>query len=185
VKHLFNIPAFGIFKRNMKKMLPLVFLLISMKPVADEGNEYSIKAMFIYNFARNIDWSSSSNSGVFRIGVVGKSEIFDALQLIAMQKKIDNRQIEVRKTEIDDQTTYQVIFIPKSQSQRLEELARKYAGKGVLIVSEECKRSERGATINLITSDNKVRFELNQSSARNAGLKVSNTLINLAVVVNP
>lgn len=163
----------------------LLFLLTGMKPVSDEGNEYSIKAMFIYNFTKYIDWSQSNNTKTFRIGVVGKSELFDALVLIASQKKIDNKPVEVNKITDQDNTVYEVIFVAKSASQKVDELSKKYLSKGVLIVSEECKHSEHCATINLITTDNKVRFEINQASARSAGLKISTVLTNLAVVVNP
>lgn len=156
-----------------------------MKPTPEEGNEYSIKAMFVYNFAKYIEWPSTMNDGTLRIGVIGKSDIYDALETIASQKKIDNRQIEVRKITPEDNSRYHIIIIAKSQSSKLDECVKKYSGKGVLIVTEEYKNAEHGSTINLITTNNKVRFELNQTSARNAGLKVSSTLANLAVVVNP
>ena len=167
------------------KICLLFILLVGMKPAADEGNEYSVKAMFIYNFTKYIDWPQSTNNKTFRIGIIGKSEIFETLQLVASQKKVDNRQIEIKKITEDDNSYYQLIFIAKSETQNINELSKKYFGKGVLIVSEECKRSERGATINLLTTDNKVRFEISQGCARNAGLKVSSILINLAVAVNP
>jgi hypothetical protein len=167
------------------KALLLFFLFTGMKPSSDEGNEYSVKAMFIYNFTKYIDWSQSGNTKTFRIGIVGKSELLEALELIATQKKIDNKQIEVKKITDDDNTSYQIVFIAKTELSKIEELSKKFMGKGVLIISEECRHSERSATINLVTTDNKVRFEINQSTARNAGLKISSALTNLAIVVNP
>lgn len=169
---------------NLKLLIPFL-LLVGMKPSTNEGNEYSIKAMFIYNFTRHIEWPPSANAGTFRIGVFGKSEIVEALDAISMQKKVDNRPIEIRIVEPDDNSFYQIIFVSRSQSDKIQGLVKKYTGKGVLIVSEECKLSEHGATINLITFENKVRFELNLPSARSAGLKISAALTKLAIVVNP
>ena len=181
LKNIFDLKRANI---GIKSMV-LFFLLVSMKPIPEEGNEYSIKAMFIYNFTKYIDWSQSSAAKTFRIGVVGKSELFEALESIASQKKIDNKSIEVKKLSDDDNSVYQVIFVAKSEIQRIEELSKKYSGKGVLIISEECRHSERCATINLITTNNKVKFEINQASARIAGLKISSVLTNLAESVNP
>ncbi|MCX6290877.1 MAG: YfiR family protein [Bacteroidetes bacterium] len=170
--------------RKTALVLSLTILLMSMKPVGDAGNEYTIKAMFIYNFTKHIEWNQPPSPS-FRIGIVGNSDIQGALELIATQKKVGNLPIEVIKITSDDNSLFQVIFVSKSQVQKLEELAKKYAGKSVLIISEEAKHSEQGATINLITTDNKVRFELNQTAGKVAGLKISSTLANLAMTVNP
>lgn len=185
MKILSSISPRIFFGKNLLRLLTVFIVLVSMKSVPDEGNEYSVKAMFIYNFTKHIEWPSSETTGVFRIGVIGRSEIYEALETIATQKKVDGRSIELKMVEPEDNSFYQIIFVSKSQSHQVPELARKYMGTGVLIISEECKHSEHGAAINLITTDNRVRFELNQSSVRNAGLKVSVALANLAIVVNP
>jgi len=161
------------------------FLLLGAVQLSDEGNEYGVKAMFVYNFTKHVEWPSSANTGVFRIGIVGKSEISDELRKIALQRKVDGKPIEIAAVMPDDNQVYQLIFVSHNQSQKLEELSKKYAGKGVLIISEEAKRSERAASINLIMLDHKVRFEINQTSVRLAGLKISMALSNLASVVNP
>jgi hypothetical protein len=165
--------------------LLLFFLFTAMKPAGDIGNEYTIKAMFIYNFTKHIDWSQSAGAKTFRIGVIGKSDIIEALEQIASQKKADDKPIEVIQISGEDNLSCQIIFISKSEEKKIDELLKKYSGKGVLIVSEEFKRADHCATINLITTDNKVRFEINQTAARNAGLKISGMLTNLAVAVNP
>ena len=173
------------FRRCLAGFLAGLVFFAGISQVSGDGNEYDVKAMFLYNFTKYVNWPATNSSEPFRIGIVGRSEIKIALEVIAQQKKIDNRQIEIKQVDPGDNSLCQVLFVAKSQTSKVEELVRKYAGKGVLIVSEECRHSEYNATINLVTKENKVRFELNQASARIAGLKIANTLANLAVVVNP
>ena len=158
---------------------------MAMKPAYEEGNEYSIKAMFIYNFTKHIEWPAAADDGVFRIGVIGKSSIVEALQAIAAEKKVNKKTIEIRKISGEENVSCQMVFIAKSQQSRLEEFTRRFAAQGVLIISEECKHCGTGVAINLITTDSKVRFELNQAATHHAGLHVSNALTSLAIVVNP
>ena len=69
-------------------------------------------------------------------------------------------------------------------NKRMEQWEKKYLGKGVLIISEECKSSNCGA-INLVNIDNKIRFEININQARSEGIKISSRLSDLAVTVHP
>jgi hypothetical protein len=53
----------------------------------------------------------------------------------------------------------------------------------VLIVTEGKNLATKGAAINFIMINNKMKFEINQTAMRNAGLRVSNQLLDLAIVV--
>lgn len=161
-------------------MLLLAFVLCSFS--GGDDNEFRIKAMFIYNFTKYVEWPADNGGPVFRIGVYGKSDILEPLRTIASQKKAGDRKIEITRLEPDKDVYCQIIFIPREQARYLESLEKKYSGKGVLFVTDE---SERPAAINLVTRDNKVRFEINQTMAKNGGVKISGQLLNLAVSVHP
>lgn len=150
-----------------------------------QGNEYSIKAMFLFNFIKYVEWPATTEQAAFRIGVIGDNPIVEALQVVAAQKKTDARRIEiVRITSISD-ADCQILFFPHGENGKLEEWAKKVAGKGVLLITDDAKNSHKGAAINLLHIDNKIRFEINQSCGRNSGVKISSQLSTLAVSVNP
>ena len=148
-------------------------------------NEYQVKAMFIYNFTKYIEWPQNQPDNVFRIGVVGKSDIIESLKAIAGQKKVGEKKIEVNSITPDEsEHTYQIIFISQTQSKEIEKIGKANNGKGVLIIAEESDKFDKGAAINLVTQDKKIRFEINQTQAKNGGIKISSQLLPLALSVH-
>jgi hypothetical protein len=163
-----------------KVILLLTALLCgAFKPDVD-GNEYQIKAMFVFNFTKYVEWPESK-SDVFTIGIIGECEIIQPLEKIALQKKVGDKKITIKKLSLDDEEVCDIIIVANSKVHKLDVIEKKYAGKGVLIISDE---SSRSAAINLVTRDNKVRFEINQSLAKNGGVKISSQLLALAVAVH-
>ena len=73
----------------------------------------------------------------------------------------------------------------KDESVNMESLASRCRDKGVLIITDECKNARQGAGINLLTLENKVRFEIYQQGVRNGGIKLSSRLSMLAQTVYP
>ncbi|CAN5502559.1 hypothetical protein BH11BAC1_BH11BAC1_01070 [soil metagenome] len=161
-------------------LLLAAFVCNSFSP-GTEGNEYQIKAMFIFNFTKYVEWPEKKEASAFTIGVIGESEIIEPLERIAAQKKVGDKKIVVKRLSPDDEDYCNIVIISKSRLNKLELVEKKYAGKGVLIISDE---SPRPAAINLVTNDNKVRFEITQSLAKVGGVKISSQLLALAVAVH-
>ena len=171
---LFRIIAFGV--------LLAPFAAFSQSN-GNSSNEYDLKALFIFNFIKYVDWSETNESGNFKIVVLGPSEIKDPLQKIADQKKINNRKIEIKEGDDLDEICGQVLFIPRDMSDKLPECISKFSGKGVLIVTEGKNLAAKGSSMNFVMVDNKMKFEINQAAVHSAGLKVSSQLLDLAIVV--
>lgn len=164
-------------------LLLLAFVFSAFRPGIDgnEGNEYQIKAMFVFNFIKYVEWPETNLKTEFTIGVIGESEITGPLERIAQQKKVGDKKITVRKLAIDDDAQCDIIIVSRSRSNKIEMLEKKYENKGVLIISDEAPNP---AAINLITRDSKVRFEINSAMAKNCGVKISSQLLTLAVAVH-
>jgi len=158
-----------------------MFASFTAIPTLHEGNEYEIKAMFVFNFTKYVEWPQEKANDIFTIGVLGDSEILEQLERIATQKKVGERKIIVRSVSPDAEDCCNIIIVSKSQTNKLDQIEKKYAGKGVLIISDE---SPRSAAINLVTRDSKIRFEINQSLAKSGGVKISSQLLSLAVEVH-
>jgi hypothetical protein len=160
-------------------LVAAAFVLGALK-ANTEGNEYQIKAMFVFNFTKYVEWPDV-NQDVFSIGVVGESEIIEHLERIAIQKKVGDKKIVIRRLTSEDDTYCNTVIVSRSRTAKLDAIEKKYAGKGVLIISDE---SPRSAAINLVTRDNKIRFEINPSAAKSGGIKISSQLISLAITVH-
>ena len=59
-------------------LLAAAFLFGALKPGTD-GNEYQVKAMFIFNFTKYVEWPEEKEANVFTIGILGESEITEPL----------------------------------------------------------------------------------------------------------
>jgi len=151
---------------------------------SSEGNEYSIKAMFLLNFIKYVEWPIENTKNTFQIGVIGESEMFDALTMLASKRSSEGQKVVIKRFEEKNSENYQMIFISNSDSQPVDELTKKYSTKGVLIITEEEKGKARQSGINLFNQDNRIRFEINLPVIKNNGLKVSSKLLELATKVH-
>ena len=169
-------------KRTKVILLIAAFVFGAFKPGVeeDQGNEYQLKAMFVFNFIKYVEWPDANTHAEFTIGVIGESEITGPLERISLQKKVGDKKIVVRKLSAEEDTHCDIILVSRSRANKLELLEKKYEGKGVLIISDE---SPRPAAINLITKQSKVRFEINTAVAKNCGVKISSQLLSLALAV--
>jgi hypothetical protein len=149
--------------------------------------EYMIKAAYLLNFARLIEWPGdafATRSSPITIGVLGSDPFGQGLDLTVEGKKISNRQILVKRLQWgQDLRQCQIVFISAADSSRIGELASRVGGLPVLIVSEGTDLAKRGATINFSIEDDRVRFEVNVEAAKRARLNISSQVLRVARIV--
>ncbi|HVD98273.1 MAG TPA: YfiR family protein [Cytophagaceae bacterium] len=166
---------------NRLKIVLTTLLLTSMLQTNAQVN-YKIHSLFMYKFTQYIEWPA--NSGDFVIGVIGNSPIISELESIAATKKVDTRNIVVKKMSASaDLSGCQMVFISEGQSSSIGSIAAKLQGKPILLVSESPGAAKKGSGINFVIVDDKMKFELNKAAVEKQGLKVSGDLAKLAIVV--
>jgi hypothetical protein len=176
-----------IFKlRRLSKAVLCFLLFVSLSSFqgSTQFNESTIKALFIYNFMKYVDWSVEKNPAHFVVGFYGKSDVKKDLLQICQSKKVKSKEIEV--IDVDESSNYEkcdILFISKHETSRLKKIAAQLVGKEVLIVTEENGMALKGSSINIIEQDGKFRFEINEEAAQHAHLKIANQLLSLAILV--
>jgi len=154
---------------------------------ADRNSEYQVKAAFLVNFARFVEWPPQSFGGpndplVF--GVYGNGLFSAALDQAVSGKMIDGRRAVIRRTsELGALRTCQVVFLPASEMNHLREVSNSLGELSVLLVGETEGFAENGGVINFILENERVRFEISPSAAARVHLKISSKLLQLAVIV--
>ena len=146
-----------------------------------------VKAAFLYNFARFVEWPPEAFAGpkdAINIGVVG-NDAFAALLTHAVEGKVvQGRLLLIRKWRPNQSPQCcNILFISSSLDGSLKEILQKIKGESVLTVGETDGFAQQGGMINFILTDNKVRFEINRKNAETAGLKISSKLLALAKTV--
>lgn len=167
-----------------------MFWLLLFSPAslsADSGyGEYEIKAAFLYNFTKFVDWPSPEdpyNGKPFTIGILGEDPFGPALEAIA-KEQIDGRPVKIchfRKFEALD--TCQVLYISRSEQRKLPTILRKLAERPVLTVSDIPEFARQGGMIGFVMQGRNVRFEINYKKALKSGLQISSHLLGLALEV--
>jgi hypothetical protein len=171
----------------MLKKLLFFIVLFSFAGAAvaqHEEKEASLKAAFIYNFIRYIEWNANPDEGDFVIAVIGSSPIIESLNEVAKKNTAKNKKIIVRQySKPEDISSCHILFIPSKVPYSLQSILGK-TGKGTLTISEEPDFAKKGTAFNfIISTDNKLKFEANLKAIDAAGLKASSQLLKLATIV--
>ena len=155
---------------------------------AQSSHEYEIKAAFLYNFVKFVEWPSEAlpeTSATITVCVLGDDPSADALESIN-GKTVKGRRLSVRRLQpTTGIESCHVLFISSSQESRLPQVMQNLHGSSVLTVGEMERFIPSGGIINFVIERNKVRFEISPSGAERARLKLSSQLLSLARVVRP
>lgn len=147
-------------------------------------NEYEVKAMFIYNFSRYIQWDTADENEEFVIAVIGKTRITPFLTDFFREKKVNGKKARIVAVEqVDDLPPCHVLFIGAGMSKSLPELLERTSDQNVLTISETDGYAHNGVSINFIEQNRKIKFEINRNTLQNASLKASSHLLKLAILV--
>jgi hypothetical protein len=160
---------------------------LHMSAAAAAPTEYQVKAVFLYNFSRFVDWPAGSFSAPnepFVIGVLGADPFGERLDEAVRGEQVDQHPLIVRRfSDVAQIGDCRILFIDSSEDARLGQILAALDHHSVLTVSDVDGASERGVMIQLATQDNRVRLRINVASARAAGLTISSNLLRLAQIV--
>lgn len=164
--------------------LCVVLLCLAGAPaaVATPSAEYQIKAAYLLNFARYVEWPAARlpPAQALRVCVLGRDPFAGALSALE-GRQVNGREVRVRQLEGADQAgDCHVVFIADSEERRLAAMLRMLASRGLLLVSDIDGFAEAGGSIGLVTEDGRVRFDINQASLQRDGLRASAQLLRLA-----
>ncbi|HLP75753.1 MAG TPA: YfiR family protein [Candidatus Paceibacterota bacterium] len=152
------------------------------------AGEYQVKAVFLYNFTRFVEWPETAfvtTNSPLVIGVLGDDPFGPVLDEAVRGEVVHNHPLSVTRFRRGESISgCHILFVSRSERERLGEIAGQLRNSPTLLVADTQRAAERGAMINLTTQEN-VRMEINLSAAENAGLRMSSKLLGIAKVVSP
>ena len=164
-----------------------VFSSVTISQAQQSPTEYQVKAAYLYNFGK-FDDSSETRAAAkrdgFEICVLGQDPFGAALDGALARQSIDGKSVMARRlTKPQDALGCRVLFISSSEDRQLKGIFTVLDGAGVLTVSDIPQFSQRGGMIGFTLEGNRVRFEVNLTTAEAAGLTLSSELLKVAVAV--
>ncbi|MBN2513725.1 MAG: YfiR family protein [Sedimentisphaerales bacterium] len=172
--------------------------------------EYKLKAAFIYNFMKFVEWpdfhsdsqsnKSEKNKETVVLGVLGENHLKDHLNSLS-EKTIKDRPVKIvivdtfeaykkknSKAAVKDYYTEiqkimsscHLLFVGASEKERVAEILKLTEKMPVLTVSDISHFAEAGGVIEFVTEKNKIQFNINTVSAEAKKLKISSQLLQLA-----
>jgi hypothetical protein len=151
------------------------------------NREYQVKAVFLFNFTQFVEWPAEAfadPTAPLVIGVLGEDPFGAFLDETVRGEKAKGRPLVVeRYRRVQEIGNCQVLFISRSESDRLGEILASLAGKPILTVSDIEGFAPRGGVIRLVTVGGKIRLRINLDSAKAAKLSISSKLLRPAEIV--
>ena len=199
---------------NKVKTTTVLILVLSLTGIVSAAEtdpapskEYQVKAAFIYNFIKFIDWpdpapdvSNQKAKEPITIGIIGENPFDKAFEVLA-KKKIRNREVIIKhfggfaknsvKYREDGKTKYkykdadalkacQVLFVGSVETKYCKEIIDIVKDTSVLTIGETKDFLGTGGIIGFVTEEKKVRFGINLIAAEQAELQIRSKLLRLA-----
>lgn len=145
--------------------------------------EYPVKAAFLFQFARFVEWPAAAEAGALEIGVVGPDPFGEALERAIAGKAVGGRPLIIRRfATAEDVRSCAILFVSEQEGPQLSRILSRLGSAAVLTVGEGREFVRAGGMVGFFVEDNRVRFEVNLKATDAGGLRVSSRLLGVAVV---
>jgi hypothetical protein len=152
-------------------------------------DESQIKAAFVYNFLKFVEWPAE----VFHrpdeplvVAIVGEGPTAEATEQFLATKQVGERRILVRRVGWEEPLAgVHAVFVTEGDAKKLHHVLAAASVRPILSIGEGESFASSGGLIGLVIEQRKVRFDIDMAVAEATGLKVSSKLLALTRVVHP
>ena len=167
---------------------PHIFLLSDRAILAAQSpTEYQVKAAYLFNFLKFVEWPddpAADPHGKWVIGIVGDSPFGGELTQLVEGKDVQGRELQVKKFQAaENLRACNILFISESEKKRVPSILAALHGSSVLTVADMDNFIGSGGMIQFVMEDARVRLAIDVGAASRARLKVSSKLLSLAHAV--
>jgi hypothetical protein len=174
-------------RRGLLFAIVLACVVVPCINAAEAPTESQVEAVFVFNFSRFVEWPPevfAAPTDPFVIGILGTDPFGARLDEAVRGEVINGRPLIVRRfRNIADVGNCQILFIDRSETDRLQQILAALDHRSTLTVSEVDGASQRGIMIQFATENHRIRLRINVESARAAGLTISSKLLRPAEIV--
>lgn len=164
----------------------ILLVLLAAVPASAQAPEYDVKAAFLFNFVKFVEWPAEAFAGErapVTICVFGEDPFGRVLDAVIQGERVGERALVVERLDSrDDFEACHVLFVSPSERDRMAQVLARVEGEPVLTVGDTEGFLRAGGIVNFILEGTKVRFVINQGTAERSGLRISSKLLRLAMM---
>jgi len=161
-------------------------MAISLRAGDAAPSEAQVKAAFLLNFPKYVEWPATAfaeTNSPMVVAIFSADDVADEFSAMSARRIIDGHAIRLtRVTTVEQCRGCHILFIGSGQSRKAPDLLPKLRGLNILTVGESDGFLEQGGMINLARRDRRIMLEVNMDSIQQTGLKISSKLLALASV---
>jgi hypothetical protein len=148
------------------------------------STENNIKAVYLFHFAQFVEWPTNAFTNAqapMIIGVLGRDNLSSSIEEAVAGESAHGRRLIVKRcASVEDAQNCHILFISRSEGDRMDKILPRLEGKSILTVSDTDTFTARGGMIRFITERNHIRFRINNQAAEKSGLTISSKVLRLA-----
>lgn len=162
----------------------LILAAIGLPLHADSlPDEYQVKAAFIYNFAKFVEWPA---------GVLGAKDLPLTVCLVGRDpfgtawagiegRQVQGHPLQVKRGVVPGEAGgCHVLFIADSEERRVPALLTAVGSLPVLTVSDMEAFAEAGGAVGLVVAEGRLQFDTSLTALQRAGIRASSQVLKLA-----
>lgn len=159
-------------------LMTMVLLLASGGAGAQVSSEQQLKAAYIVNFLKYVEWPEGHRGST--ICLFGRDTL--GAQLASYEgRSIAGHEVVLRRVLSSEQMAgCQIVFVPEIEDARFGAVLRWLEGEPVLTVSDAEQFARLGGGIALFNGESRLQFDVNLNCTARAGLRPSSAMLRLA-----
>jgi len=180
----------GCHQRARGRWAPVALVVTSLlwsgSAAAESVTAPTLKAAFLYNFAKFAEWPASALAPGQRLSlcVVGDNAVAEALEQTIKGRGVDSHELTVEIVKADGPIrSCHLLYVSGLERKQAGQLLTSLKSTAVFAVSDADHFAEMGGVAQLIQDNGRMRFAVNIEAARRAQLKISSKLLSLAQIV--
>ena len=174
--------------RSLAAALLLTCEILGARSAWSAPTPAQVEAVFLFNFSQFVDWPRESyrdERSALVIGVLGTDPFGATLDQVVQGESVNGRALTVQRfRRVEDVSDCQILFISRSERERLPQILQSLKGRSILTVSDMEEFAQNGGMIRFVTVENKIRLHINVDAARAAGLTISSKLLRPAQIIS-
>jgi YfiR/HmsC-like len=165
----------------------LLFLPSSLASQTVRASASDIQAVFLFNFAQFVEWPAEAFSDAkapLVIGIMGDDPFGSILDETVRGETVRGRPFKIRRyRRVDDAKHCHILFISRSEAQRLEEILAAVKERPILTVTNSHDFDSQGGVIRFVVEQSRIKLSIDLEAAQATKLTFSSKLLRSASIV--